>query len=199
MTFSSSKINVTYIDMTSSYLQPSKETLKFSENITPPVLKEVVCGKPYRVKDACGLSYCFNNSTGGQYIWLNYKPFDLIFEKADDQDFTGPITSGMELYVKVAGANQYLYLTWNSYVKTYPSKDPDAGKFKFVNINGSNSIKTGDSLMLKNITKGKEYPIGRYYYVASTPPYYCLATGSSTEYTPVQIYDPSVSNTDLPQ
>lgn len=106
--------------------------------------------------------------------------------------------SGMELYIKVAGQNRYLYLNRTSYVKAGSSKDSNNGRFKFVNRNGNSTIKTGDSLTLKNISKGTESPIGRYYYTLSKKPYYCLATGSDTEYTPVQIYDHTVSNTDLP-
>lgn len=105
----------------------------------------------------------------------------------------------MQIYIKVVGTDQYLYLSWNSYVKTESSKDPNVGKFKFVSKNGSSSISTGDSLMLKSMYKGTEYSIGRYYYIASAPPYYCLATGNNTQYTPVQIYDPTDSNTNLSQ
>lgn len=183
--------------MTSSYLQKSNITRVFSEKIRKPIYRDVLANKPYRVKDACGLSFCFAQTTlGGKYIWLNYKPNDLIFERASDPKYTGPITTGMELYIKVMDNNEYLYLSTFSYVKT-GSKDSNVGKFKFMTTRST--IQTGDSLILVNISNGKEYTIGRYYFPTRPFGYYCLATGSGTEYTPVQIYDPTDINTDLPQ
>lgn len=150
------------------------------------------------MKDASNLSYCFNDSVGGKYIWLNYKPYDLVFENAKDPNYSGPITSGMEIYIRVSDNSQYFYLSVTSYVKTDSSKDSRVGKFKFISRNGSSAINTGDSLTLVNIYRGTDYKIGRYYY--ETDPlqgYYCLATGNGTEYTPVQIYDSSARNTNL--
>ena len=75
VTFANHKINVRYIDMTSSYKQPSRVTREFEENITRPVHNHVYTKRPYRIKDSSGLSYCYDN----KYIWLHYKPDDLIF------------------------------------------------------------------------------------------------------------------------
>lgn len=192
---STNEIRVVYTDMTSSYLQPAKVTRVFSEKITRPIGREVLANKPYRVKDACGLSFCFAQSTfGGKYIWLNYKPNDLIFEKASDSNYTGPITSGMELYIKIIDNNQYLNMDSDKYVRT-DSKNPNKGKFKF--INNRSTIQTGDSLRLINISNGVDYPIGRYYYPIRPFGYYCMANGGSTQYTPVQIYDPTDINMQL--
>ncbi len=79
MTFANYKINVRYIDMTSSYKQPSRVTREFEENITRPVHDKVYTNRPYRIKDSSGLSYSYYDSTDDKYIWLHYKPEDFIF------------------------------------------------------------------------------------------------------------------------
>lgn len=47
--------------------------------------------------------------------------------------------------------------------------------------------------MLVNVSSTKDYSIGREY----SSQRYWLATGGTTEYTPVQVYDPTAKNTDL--
>lgn len=127
------------------------------------------------------------------YIWLNYKPDDFIFIKADDPNYNGPLTSGMQIYVKVVGQDQYLYLSTTSYVKTDSQTDANVGKFMFDSPNSS-IIKTGDSIYFHCIYKGTDYSIGKYYYTPATPSYYILAAGNNVLYTPVQIYDPTDSS-----
>lgn len=186
--------------MTSSYYQKSVSTRRFDEKIKRPLHSIVETNKVYRIKDTSSLSYCYNDSAGGRYMWIHYQPYDLIFENANDPNYAGPVTSGMQLYIRVVASKQYFYLSYNSYVKTYPSKDSSVGKFKFYNRNGQSSISTGDNLTLVNIYKGRDYTIGRYYFLMDPlRGYYCLATGSGTEYTPCQIYDPNEINTDLKQ
>ncbi len=102
----------------------------------------------------------------------------------------------MEVHIKVAGKNHYLYL--NSYVKANKNKLSGAGKFKFVKINMRKKrnntnieIRAGDNLQLINCKDMNNNFIGRSYQNFNIKSYYCLATGSNTEYTSVQIYDPT--------
>lgn len=90
-------------------MSKSVVTRQFQEEITRPDFRQLSTNKVYRVKDSCGLSYCFNEDNNT--IWLNYKPDDLIIEKADDPNYSGPITSGMELYIKLATNNKYFSLS----------------------------------------------------------------------------------------
>ncbi len=194
LNFDLDKVNIKYVDMTSSYMQKSTVTRdNIVETISRPIKSKIMANRPYNIRDSSSLSWALSKN----YIWLHYTPLDIIFEKVGDATYNGPITSGMELYIKVVNNNTYLYMASSGYLYTYDSRYDKTGKFKFYNQSGSSDIFTGDTLILMNNYYDPQYVrVDRYY---CNGWYYLPCNASGTEPTFWQIYDRSASNTTLPQ
>jgi hypothetical protein len=121
-------MTVTYINMTSSYNQPSEYVNSTTESITRPIHNVVYANRPYRINDVSGLSYCIEKT---DYVWLHYSPTDFVFEKVGDPSYKGPIHTNMEIFIKISSNGQYLYLNWFNYVKKQGYKENSTGKFVF--------------------------------------------------------------------
>ncbi len=147
--------------MTSSYMQKSTVTRDYIvETISRPIKSNIMANRPYNIRDSSSLSWALDE----YFIWLHYTPSDLIFEKVGDANYTGPITSGMELYIKVVENNSYLYMGRSGYLYTDESIYDETGRFKFYNQSGSSDIFTGDTLILMNNYYDPQYVrVDRYF------------------------------------
>jgi hypothetical protein len=58
LNFDLDKVNIKYIDMTSSYLQKSTVTRdNIVETISRPIKSKIMANKPYRIRDSSSLSW----------------------------------------------------------------------------------------------------------------------------------------------
>jgi hypothetical protein len=90
--------------MTASYRQTSVVLNTLKDTYSPPERKDILLNQSYKLLADNGLSLAVSD-----HVWLDSTPSNIEFVDAKDPQSNGTVNFNLELLIRVAGTEDYLY------------------------------------------------------------------------------------------